>query len=331
MTVKEIADLAGTSRGTVDRVLNDRGNVNPELAQKIKDIAARENYQPNQLARALINSRKRIRIGVVIHSVGNPFFDDVLKGIYSRAKKLGIYGLEVSVKQIRGYCAKEQIGAIDELLKEGIDGLAIMPINLPEIKARLEQLTIPIVTFNTDIDIRKIAFVGCDYYNSGRISGDLAKLILGRGGNAAIVVGSFKIFGHQQRVEGFVDSVSKTPGIKVIAELENEDDDEQSYAAVKKLLEEQEPDLIYFAAAGIGGGVRAILESGRDIRILAVDDTEPVHKYLRDGVISATVTQQPYVQGDNAIKILFDYIANNKSPREVNNFTENQVKLRNSK
>jgi LacI family transcriptional regulator len=331
MTVKEIAKLAGTSRGTVDRVLNGRGNVNPELAQKIKDIAAKENYQPNQLARALINSRKHTRIGVVIHSVGNPFFDDVLKGIYSRAKKLGSYGLEVSVKQIRGYCAKEQMDAIDELLMEGIDGLAIMPINVPEIKARLETLTIPIVTFNTDIDIHKIAFVGCDYYNSGKISGDLAKLILNRGGNAAIVIGSSKIFGHRQRVEGFVDSVSKTPGIKVIAELENEDDDEQSFAVVKRLLEEQEPDLIYFAAAGIDGGIRAILESGSDVRILTVDDTEPVHKYLKDGVISATVTQQPYVQGDNAIKILYDFIANNKSPREVNNFTENQVKLSNSK
>ena len=38
-TIKEIAALAGVSRGTVDRVLNDRGAVNPETAEKIRKIA----------------------------------------------------------------------------------------------------------------------------------------------------------------------------------------------------------------------------------------------------------------------------------------------------
>ena len=37
-TIKEIADLAGVSRGTVDRVLNKRGSVNPQTAQKIMEI-----------------------------------------------------------------------------------------------------------------------------------------------------------------------------------------------------------------------------------------------------------------------------------------------------
>ena len=38
-TIKEIAELAGVSRGTVDRVLNNRGAVNPATAQKVRDIA----------------------------------------------------------------------------------------------------------------------------------------------------------------------------------------------------------------------------------------------------------------------------------------------------
>ena len=60
MTIKQIAEKAGTSRGTVDRVLNGRGNVNPELAKRILDIAERERYQPNQLAQALIRSRQQL-------------------------------------------------------------------------------------------------------------------------------------------------------------------------------------------------------------------------------------------------------------------------------
>ena len=44
-TIKEIAALAGVSRGTVDRVLNDRGAVNPETAEKIRKIAKEYDVQ----------------------------------------------------------------------------------------------------------------------------------------------------------------------------------------------------------------------------------------------------------------------------------------------
>ena len=106
--------MAGTSRGTVDRVLNGRGNVNPELADKILSIANQNNYQPNHLAQALIKSRKPTTIGVVINSLGNEFFDDVLRGIHDRVQKYANYGLNVVVKEIRGYDGCEQVSAIDK-------------------------------------------------------------------------------------------------------------------------------------------------------------------------------------------------------------------------
>lgn len=331
MTVKEIARLAGTSRGTVDRVLNGRGNVSPEVEKRVREIAESADYQPNQLARALINSRKRIHIGVVISSLGNPFFDDVLRGITHRARKLSSYGVELEIRETKGYVAAEQISAIRELVAAGIDGLAIVPINVPEVVEELSSLTIPIVTFNNDIDIPKLAFVGCDYYNSGCLSGDMAKLLLSGKGSAAVVIGSFTIIGHKQRVQGFVDSLSECVGIKVSAQVENLDDDEQSYKVVKKLIEEKSPDLIYFGAGGIAGGIKAVLESGKKIKILTVDDTQTVRQYLSDGTISATVTQQPYYQGENTIKILFDYLSGGREPKEVNFYTENQIKLKSSK
>lgn len=331
MTVKEIARLAGTSRGTVDRVLNGRGNVSPEVEKRVREIAVNANYQPNQLARALINSRKRICIGVVISSLGNPFFDDVLRGITHRARKLSSYGVELVIKEIKGYVAQEQIDAIKELVDMGIDGLAIMPINVPEVAEALSALTIPIVTFNNDIDIPKLAFVGCDYYNSGCLSGDMAKLLLGGKGSVAVVIGSTTITGHKQRVQGFTDSLSEYGSIKVVAQEENLDDDALSFKVVEKLISEKSPDLIYFGAGGIAGGIKAVLDSGKKIIILTVDDTPTVRKYLADGTVSATVTQQPYFQGENTIKILFDYLSGGREPKEVNFYTENQIKLKSSK
>lgn len=331
MTLKEIAVLAGTSRGTVDRVLNNRGHVSPAVRARVLEVAAQTNYQPNHLARALINSRKRICIGVVINSIGNPFFDDVLKGIYHMEKVLKSYGAELLIKEIKGYSAQEQIGAVQELIAENIDGLCIMPINVDEVRDYLKSLEIPIVTINTDIDIPKLAFVGCDYFRSGKESGDIAKLILGNGGKVAIVIGSFKIAGHYDRVQGFLSSIADIPSIEVIKEIENQDDNTLSYKVVKEMLLKQSPDLIYFGAAGLEGGIKAVLDSGKDVRILTVDETSTVKKHLKDGVISATVTQQPYVQGEKSIRILFDYLSDKKVPHEINNYVQNQVLLKNSK
>jgi len=332
MTIKEIAVMAGTSRGTVDRVLNGRGNVNSALAQKILSISNGNNYQPNRLAQALIKSRKHMTIGVVINSLGNEFFDDVLRGIHDRAQKYGSYGLNVIVKEIKGYDGIEQLEAIDSVLECNIDALAIMPLDVPEVKEKLDSLEIPIVVFNTDIQTEKLAFVGCDYYNSGGLCGDIAKLIMGaHGGKVGIIIGSFMMQGHKLRIAGFTDSVSENPNIDIVACMENADDDERSHQVTEELVAKHHPDLIYFAAAGVKGGVEAVLESGENIRIITVDETTVTHEYLYKGIISATVTQQPYEQGALTIKMLHNYLSTHKSPREKYNYTENQVKLKNSK
>lgn len=73
-TIKEIAALAGVSRGTVDRVLNDRGAVNPETAEKIRKIAKELDYKPNRAGLVLAAQKKRLKLGVILFSTGNPFF-----------------------------------------------------------------------------------------------------------------------------------------------------------------------------------------------------------------------------------------------------------------
>ena len=53
VTLQQIAEAAGVSRGTVDRALKDRGRVKPEVAEKIKKIAQEMGYQPSRAGRAL--------------------------------------------------------------------------------------------------------------------------------------------------------------------------------------------------------------------------------------------------------------------------------------
>ena len=67
-TIKDIADLAGVSRGTVDRVLNNRGAVNSQTAEKIMEIVRALDYRPNKAGTALAAQKKKYRTNLSARS-----------------------------------------------------------------------------------------------------------------------------------------------------------------------------------------------------------------------------------------------------------------------
>ena len=80
VTIRQIAEAAGVSRGTVDRALNNRGRINPQVKERIEQIARDMGYRPNQLGRALSMSRNNRIIGVILQSVETPFMQETTSG-----------------------------------------------------------------------------------------------------------------------------------------------------------------------------------------------------------------------------------------------------------
>ena len=68
VTLQQIAEAAGVSRGTVDRALNNRGRIRPEVEERIKRIAREMGYQPSRAGRALAMAKRKIRIGVILRT-----------------------------------------------------------------------------------------------------------------------------------------------------------------------------------------------------------------------------------------------------------------------
>ena len=209
-TIKEIAALAGVSRGTVDRVLNDRGAVNPETAEKIRKIAKELDYKPNRAGLVLAAQKKRLKLGVILFSTGNPFFQDVLSGIDEKAEELANYNCTVITKQI-SFGVEAQLQTIDELLAEEVNGIAMTPYNDARIRNRINALYeqgIPVVTLNTDIEnSRRLAYVGSNYTRSGATAAGLLQLMTSGTVNIGIVTGSSNILCHTERIAGFMKTL----------------------------------------------------------------------------------------------------------------------------
>ena len=333
-TLKEIAALAGVSRGTVDRVLNNRGSVNPDTARKINEVAKALDYKPNKAGLVLAAQKKKLKLGVILFSTSNPFFADVLKGIEEKAEDLASYNCTVVVKQIP-ISADAQLNAIDELTDEEVSGIALAPCNDDRVRIRINELYeqgIPVVTLNTDIEnSKRIAYVGSHYKKSGATAAGLLKLMTGQDVQIGIITGSSDILCHTERIAGFTDTLKPyEEQMHIVSIIETHDDEIESYEQTMQLLKERpEINALFFAAGGVYGGCRAIsaLGLGGKLRVIAFDKADTTEQFLQEGVLSAVICQQPRIQGKKPLDLLFTYLTSGELPKNEYNYTAVDIRI----
>lgn len=337
ITIREIAELAGVSRGTVDRVLNGRGGVRDDIATRINRIVLEHGYRPNKAARALASHKKTHLIGVVFPSVDNKFFKAVLRGIRAAEKEVADLNVKLLCREITRFSVTDQLLCIEEMLQSGIDALAINPVNERIIVERLREMGeegIPVITFNSDVQgTGRLAYIGCDYDRSGRIAAGLLGRFCPDGAAVAIVTGSLTSLGHSQRVNGFRQAALDYPGLRVRTVVEMYDDEMTSYSKVGDLLKSgADIDAFFFAAGGQEGGIRAIREAGREgtVKIVTVDLDPVTVEFLKSGIVSATICQQPYVQGHEAVRQLAMYVLYGEKPENEIQYTHSEIMIRES-
>jgi DNA-binding LacI/PurR family transcriptional regulator len=94
-TIKEVAAVAGVSKSTVSRVLNDTPGVSPTARERVRSAIERTGYQPNRAARSLV-TRATGSIGLVVSEpharmFSDPFFASVVRGATEVVRPLGIH------------------------------------------------------------------------------------------------------------------------------------------------------------------------------------------------------------------------------------------------
>ena len=333
VTVKQIAELAGVSRGTVDRALNGRGNVRPEVEKRILQIAEEMGYTPNRAGKALAYQRKNLSFGIVANAHGNEFFDDLLKGAQTAADEYSDFGLSLKIAGGRRYDVTQQLQQLSDLQAAGVSGIAISPINLPEVERKINELVaagIKVITVNSDIEnTGRLCYVGCNYYQSGITAGGMLRLMRPEGVRAGIVTGSIRMLGHNRRMKGFSDAVKQLPDSAIADVCESLDEQEVAYEETRKMLmAHPEINTLYFAAAGAVGGMQAAVDLGlQGLTVISCDDTQEIRRLVRAGLIQATVCQEPFRQGYRAVQILFDAVVNNIPLAEEFCYMDNIIRI----
>ena len=222
VTIRQIAEAAGVSRGTVDRAHNNRGRIKPEVAEHIRQIAEEMGYKPNQLGRALSMSKNNIKIGVILQAAETPFMQCVLEGIERAKEEVDSLGGTVILCKIPHISNRDTIDAMEYMRKEGVSAIAMVPIEEEEIKKHInlfvEEYHIPIVTFNSDMeDTKRLCFVGQNAFQCGRAAAGLMGELVGGCGKVAVISGYSSNPSLSNRVLGFDSELKlKYPDIELV-------------------------------------------------------------------------------------------------------------------
>lgn len=334
VTIKEIADLCGVSRGTVDRVLNNRGSVKSEKKELILKVAREMNYTPNPAGRALAARKLKPVVAIVMPVMDIVFFDDVIKAMQKAAASYAMYGLQIEWHITKGYDAETQCRQLAALHGK-VNAVILMPINDERVSDEIKKLTangVFVITINNDIEnSTRNCYVGTDYFNGGLTAGALLQMLNRHELNIGVTLGSLRVLGHAQRLSGFRRSLSKNKAARIIAVNEDQDDEILSYEKNLAMLREHPEINALFAATSGGayGACRAIMACGRErhISVIVFDTLSTTKEMMEKGVVQATIYQHPRRQGQIAMQIVFDYLINGKEPEKELNLLTNEIRI----
>lgn len=314
-TIKEIAELSGASRGTVDRVIHNRGRVAPDVEKAVRAAIKTLDYKPNKAGRILASAKRVRRIGAVIQSNENRFFIDVEKGMLNASHEVSGSGFELVIRRVRGFGIDDNLSAVKDLVESGIDSLILTVPDSDEISSYLLSLSIPVAALNSNLSLPSLLYyVGPDYFRKGEINAGLLAINAREIPHILILSGSDSMQGHRDIVRGFISALdSRHIEYRIEAEIFAEDDNERAEELCREALAHH-PDInaVFISTGGAEGALRAI--GGRTLTVFASDVVDDVREGIRDGRILWTVSQEPFRQGYEAVRRMQDYFIDGKRP-----------------
>lgn len=328
-TIQMVAELAGVSRGTVDRVLNGRPHVNEDACRRVLEAAREIGYVPLSRRRLEEASSCALTLGILLPNWEGQFRAEVARGIQLARTELEGSGMRVLLRRCETDSAEEALALLEEMRAAGAAGFAVCAVDDASVEgwvsARVEE-GVPCVTFNSDLpESGRLRFVGQDVRRGGRVAaGLLYKCVAGQGPVLA-AVGNLKFDGHRQRLEGFRERMTELgfPTHKIIVR-ETSNDYEVTLQAVSEELEKH-PDLrgIYMANFSAAGCCAAISRAGSTERIHVVchDINDGIRRLIHAGAVDFTIPQDLERQGYGSLLLLREYLQR-KTPPEPRYFSE---------
>ncbi|MFJ4224069.1 LacI family DNA-binding transcriptional regulator [Microbacterium sp. NPDC089695] len=166
VSIREVAERAGVSVGTVSNVLNRPEKVSVDTVERVQAAIDRLGFVRNDAARQLRAGRSRT-IGLVVLDIRNPFFAEIARGAEERADEHGLAVLVANSDEK----AEREARHLDLFEEQRVAGVLVTPVGdaVPRL-ARMQDRGTPIVLVDRESQDERFASVAVDDIEGGRVA-----------------------------------------------------------------------------------------------------------------------------------------------------------------
>jgi LacI family transcriptional regulator len=314
LTIRQIAKLAGVSRSTISRVINNHPHVSPETREQVLQIVAETGFRPDPIARSLSSRRAGI-IGLVIPLAiqslfEDPFFPRLMQGISqgcnSHDYTLSFFLLHTLEEEAKLYPRISRSQLLDGVIVTATrTGDSLIP--------QLIADQTPLVVHGRHEDPR-VSFVEVDNV-TGSYTAVTHLVRLGRC-RIALIAGLSGSLAAKDRKRGYLKALhERRVGVDESLIVRGDFTEASGYEAMQRLLP-HEPDAVFVASDTMAlGALRALREAGKrvpdEVALVGFDDTPQAATFNPP----LTTIRQPIQQtGVLAVETLIDILENGADP-----------------
>lgn len=217
-----------------------------------------------------------------------------------------------------------QIADIENMIQSGIDALLVAPANsegiVPTIDEAKEKYDLPVASVDIGVDGTDVeSHISSDNYEIGKMAAEYLAELTDEKGKYAIITWT-TASATIEREEGFLDKISEYPDIEIVTSQNSDGDRNKALTITENIIQEY-PDLD--AIFGVNesaamGAYGAIMGANIDVLIMGVDSSEDLTNAIKTGGnLKATIAQNPYEMGYQAVKALIAVLNNEEVDKNI--------------
>lgn len=268
-------------------------------------------------------SRKKV-IAVIPKGTAHLFWVSVQAGALAAGRDLDVDVLWNGPNQENEY--SRQIQIVDSMIARRVDGIALAAAErtaLVQAVDRAAAAGIPVTIFDSGLDSENyMTFVATNNYEAGQLAARKLASLLRNRGKVAVVMHAPGSYSTMERERGFDDAMAKEfPDIRVVARQFGMSDRAKSVAAAENILTAH-PDLdgIFASTEPSSSGASLALKArglAGKVKFVAFDTSDAMIEDIKTGVIHATVVQDPFRIGYEAVRTLVDKLHGKIPPKRI--------------
>ena len=329
--IKDIAERAGVSVGTVDRVLHDRPNVSSKSLEKVKKALVEMDYKPNMYASALAYNKSYTFICVIPKHESEAYWEEVEEGVIAGCERRRDFRVSQKTLYYNRFSTETFVRTMNDCMKQQPDGVIIVPSKLDVTRKFTDLLhdeqNIPFILLDSYMpDLKPLSFYGQDSFSSGYFAARMLMMLAPKETEIMLMKqmrnGNVASKQQENRETGFRHYMhDHFPDVTIHEVNLSLDEKRENYDAILEDFFSSHPHVhhcITFNSKAHLVGEFLQRSNRRNIQIMGYDMVPKNAECVRQGSISFLIAQHGYMQGYACIESLFNAIVLKKEVDPVN-------------